>query len=140
VENLSGGEMARLLFSRIGVTKPTVLVLDEPTNHLDMEGIESLSDALVAYDGTILFVSHNRWFVDAVATRVLEITPEGLIDFHGSYADYVTQGEEDHLDVEAVVERAREEKRLARKKRRKEKDKTKKALKKEKKNQGPSRA
>ena len=119
VGNLSGGEAARLLFSRLGMLQPTVMVLDEPTNHLDMEGIEALARDLCAYDGTLLFVSHNRWFVDKVATRVLEITPEGVDDYRGSYAEFMRRKEDDHLDADAVIARAAEEKRKSRKKKKK---------------------
>ena len=71
---LSGGEAARLIFARLDVTEPNVLVVDEPTNHLDLEGIEALCDGLKAYDGTTVFVSHDRWLVSRLATRILEIT------------------------------------------------------------------
>ena len=98
----------------------TVLVLDEPTNHLDMEGIESLAKGLRRYDGTILFVSHDRWFVDQVATRIIEITPDGIEDFHGRYSEYLAKGLEDHLDAEQVAAKAREEKRAAKRARKKE--------------------
>jgi ATPase subunit of ABC transporter with duplicated ATPase domains len=106
---LSGGEAARLLLARLGAEEPTVLVLDEPTNHLDLEGIQALADGLAAYEGTILFVSHDRWFVERVATRILEITPDGIEDFPGTYAEYLakTQGE-DHLDLKMVAEKERE--------------------------------
>ncbi len=121
VGNLSGGEAARLLFARISAHKPTVLVLDEPTNHLDLEGIEALAEGLEAYDGTILFVSHDRWFVDRLATRVLEIREDGLEDFRGTYAELIARATQDHLDAEVVVERAKEEKRKAKRARRKKK-------------------
>lgn len=107
VKHLSGGESARLVFAGLGVTQPTVLVLDEPTNHLDLEGIEALAEHLKAYDGTLIFVSHNRWFVNALATRILELKPEGFEDFSGDYQDYLRHCGDDHLDVDAVVERAR---------------------------------
>ena len=119
LSNLSGGEAARLLFSRLGLIQSTVLVLDEPTNHLDMEGIEALARDLCKYDGTIVFVSHDRWFVDKVATRVLEITPEGVDDFRGTYADHLARKSEDHLDADAVLAKAKEEKRQAKKARKK---------------------
>ena len=83
VGTLSGGEAARLVFCRIMVEKPNVLVLDEPTNHLDLEAIEALVEALKAFEGTLLFVSHDRWFVSALATRILEVTPTGFRDFPG---------------------------------------------------------
>jgi ATPase subunit of ABC transporter with duplicated ATPase domains len=111
VGHLSGGEAARLIFARLGVTKPTVLVLDEPTNHLDLEGIEALADGLENYDGTIVFVSHDRWFVSRLATRILEIRPEGLEDFPGTYEEYLARCGDDHLDVEAVVRKVRRAKR-----------------------------
>jgi len=120
VSNISGGEAARLLFARLGVNENTVLVLDEPTNHLDMEGIESLAAGLKRYDGTILFVSHDRWFVDQVATRIIEIKADGIEDFSGRYSDYLAKGLEDHLDAEQVAAKAREEKRAAKKARKKE--------------------
>jgi ATPase subunit of ABC transporter with duplicated ATPase domains len=103
VSALSGGEAARLIFCRIMVQKPNVLVLDEPTNHLDLEAIEALVKALQAYQGTVLFVSHDRAFVSALATRVLEVTEQGFRDFPGSYAEYLARCGDDHLDAEAVV-------------------------------------
>ena len=118
---LSGGEAARVLLCRLAVTQPTVLILDEPTNHLDLEAIQALSDGLNAYDGTIIFVSHDRWFVDAVATRILEITPDGVEDFRGTYAEHLARSESDHLDAEAVAERAREEKRERKRERKRQK-------------------
>lgn len=122
IEHLSGGEAARLLFAKLGAQKPTVLVLDEPTNHLDLEGIESLAGGLLEYDGTLLFVSHDRWFVDKLATRIIELTEDGLVDYPGTYAEYLTRGlGEDHLDAEAVMERQRAEKR-SRKQKNKAKD------------------
>jgi ATPase subunit of ABC transporter with duplicated ATPase domains len=119
VAQLSGGEAARLIFARLAVTSPNVLVLDEPTNHLDLEGIEALAAGLRAYDGTIVFVSHDRWFVGQLATRVLEIEPEGIEDFRGSYEEYVSRCGDDHLDMDAVLRRARRERREAREKARK---------------------
>ncbi len=117
VGDLSGGEAARLLFSRIAVKKPTVMVLDEPTNHLDIESISALSSALRRYDGTIILVSHDRWFVNKLATRVLEIRPDGLRDYRGNYRDYTRRGRLDHLDRGQVIARARRQRR-SRKKRR----------------------
>ena len=107
VRNLSGGEAARMIFARLAVTEPNVLVLDEPTNHLDLEGIEALSDALAEYDGSIIFVSHDRWFVSRLASRIIEIRPDGIEDFVGTYAEYLAACGDDHLDVDAVVLKAR---------------------------------
>jgi ABC-type multidrug transport system ATPase subunit len=103
VAALSGGEAARLVFCRIMAQKPNVLVLDEPTNHLDIEAIQALVEALRAFEGTLLFVSHDRAFVSALATRILEVTPEGFRDFPGTYEEYLARSGDDHLDAEAVV-------------------------------------
>lgn len=105
--SLSGGEAARLIFGRIIVEKPNLLVLDEPTNHLDLEAIEALVDGLRAFDGTVLFVSHDRWFVSELATRIVEITPTGLRDFPGTYAEYLERCGDDHLDADRVVLKAK---------------------------------
>ncbi|MDU5715217.1 MAG: ABC-F family ATPase [Citrobacter freundii] len=86
---LSGGEKGRMLFGKLMMQKPNILVMDEPTNHLDMESIESLNMALEMYQGTLIFVSHDREFVSSLATRVIEITPERVIDFTGNYEDYL---------------------------------------------------
>ena len=114
VTALSGGESARLIFSRLDVTEPNVLLLDEPTNHLDLEGIDALAKGLEAYDGTLIFVSHDRWFVSRLATRIIELTPDGLTDFRGSYDEYLVHCGDDHLDARHVVDEARKEKKLAR--------------------------
>ena len=106
---LSGGEAARLIFALLAVQKPNVLVLDEPTNHLDLEAIHALCEAVKAYAGTVVFVSHDRWFVSELATRVVEITPEGPRDFPGTYAEYLAKLGDDHLDSDAVALRARAE-------------------------------
>ncbi len=97
ISTLSGGEATRLVFSRLMLEGGNVLVLDEPTNHLDMEAIDTLAEALQAYPGTLIFVSHNRYFVSEIATRILEITPEGLQDFKGTYAEYLEKQNVDHL-------------------------------------------
>ena len=103
---LSGGECARLIISKLVLKKPNILVLDEPTNHLDMESIEALVDALIAFDGTVLLVSHNRYVVEKVATKVLEIKPDGIDYFDGSYAEYLDKLGIDHLaDADIKVEK-----------------------------------
>ncbi|MGH9362456.1 MAG: ABC-F family ATP-binding cassette domain-containing protein, partial [Thermoanaerobaculia bacterium] len=114
VGNLSGGEAARLIFSRMSITRPNVMVLDEPTNHLDLEAIEALVEGLRNYDGTLVFVSHDRWFVSMLANRILEITPAGLRDFRGSYEEYLDRLGDDHLDADAVLQRARRAQKKAR--------------------------
>jgi len=106
---LSGGEAARLVFCRIGMEKPNVLVLDEPTNHLDLEAIESLVAGLQAYTGTLILVSHDRWFVSKLANRIIEITPTDIRDYRGTYEEYVHFCGDDHLDADTVVLKARKE-------------------------------
>jgi ATPase subunit of ABC transporter with duplicated ATPase domains len=113
VGSLSGGEAARLVFCKLSVTKPNVLILDEPTNHLDLEAIEALVEGLKEYDGTLIFVSHDRWFVSQLADRVLEISPKGINDFKGSYEEYLERLGDDHLDADAVLRQRREQKKKA---------------------------
>ena len=106
---LSGGEAARLVFSRLALEQPNVLVLDEPTNHLDLESIEALVAALQEYEGTLILVSHDRWFVGQLATRVVEISPSGIRDYLGTYEEYVHACGDDHLDADTVVLKAKRE-------------------------------
>ncbi len=89
VKVISGGEQGRMLFGKLILQQPNVLIMDEPTNHMDMEFIESLNYALEQYPGTIIFVSHDREFVSSVATRILELTPEGIVDYPGDYEEYL---------------------------------------------------
>ena len=89
VKVLSGGEKGRMLFGKLMLQRPNILIMDEPTNHLDMESIESLNMALEMYPGTLIFVSHDREFVSSLATRIIEITPTKIVDFGGSYEDYL---------------------------------------------------
>lgn len=86
---ISGGEKGRMIFGRIMLQRPNILLLDEPTNHLDMESIEAVNLALDNYAGTLLFVSHDRELVSSIATRIIELTPIGIVDFHGSYEEYL---------------------------------------------------
>ncbi len=88
---LSGGEKARLVMARMLYDPPNFLVLDEPTNHLDMATKEMLIKALAGYEGTMLFVSHDRHFLAALSNRVLELTPEGIHAYGGGYTDYVAR-------------------------------------------------
>jgi ATPase subunit of ABC transporter with duplicated ATPase domains len=85
----SGGEKNRLLFGKLVMSETNVLLLDEPTNHLDMECIEALNLALEYYEGTLIFVSHDREFVSSLATRVIEIKDQQLVDFQGTYEEYL---------------------------------------------------
>jgi ATPase subunit of ABC transporter with duplicated ATPase domains len=113
--SLSGGEAARLLFAKLAVEQPNVLILDEPTNHLDLEAIEALVAGLQTYDGTLVFVSHDRWFVSQLADHIVEITPDGLRSYEGTYEEYVDQCGDDHLDADSVALKVRREKRAKKK-------------------------
>ncbi len=105
VKIISGGEQGRMLFGKLMLQRPNVLVMDEPTNHLDMESIEALNLALENYPGTLIFVSHDREFVSSLATRIIELTPNGVVNFNGSYDDYLrSQGVE---PAAAPAQRAR---------------------------------
>lgn len=89
VRVISGGEQGRMLFGKLILQKPNVMMLDEPTNHLDMESIEALNLALDNYKGTLIFVSHDREFVSSLATRIVELSADGITDFSGTYDDYL---------------------------------------------------
>ncbi|NNC97092.1 MAG: ABC-F family ATPase [Gammaproteobacteria bacterium] len=91
VKVLSGGEQGRMIFGKLMLQTPNILLLDEPTNHLDMESIESLNLALENYEGTLLFISHDREFVSSIATRIIELTPTGINDYHGTYEEYLAK-------------------------------------------------
>jgi ATPase subunit of ABC transporter with duplicated ATPase domains len=88
---LSGGERARLVLAQMLYDPPNFLVLDEPTNHLDMATKQMLITALASYEGTMLFVSHDRHFLGALSNRVLELTPEGIHQYGGGYTEYVAR-------------------------------------------------
>ncbi len=89
VKVCSGGEKNRLLFGKMMMSDANVLILDEPTNHLDMESIEALNLALAKYEGTVIFVSHDREFVSSLANRIIEINNREMVNFQGSYDEYL---------------------------------------------------
>ena len=99
VKVVSGGEQRRLMFGKLALQEPNVIVMDEPTNHLDMESIEALNLALENYAGTLIFVSHDRDFVSTLATRIIEMTPDKIIDYSGTYDEY--------LRSQGIVEKSR---------------------------------
>jgi ATPase subunit of ABC transporter with duplicated ATPase domains len=103
VKVISGGAQGRMLLGKLMLQKPNIMLMDEPTNHLDMESIEALNLALDNYSGTLLFVSHDREFIFSLAARIIEITPDGVVDFKGSYDQYlITQGIEQTARLQAV--------------------------------------
>ena len=79
-----------MIYGKLMLGRHNVMLMDEPTNHMDMESIESLDIALEKYAGTLIFVSHDREFVSSLATRILEIKEDGIVDFQGSYEDYLS--------------------------------------------------
>ncbi|MCP4000376.1 MAG: ABC-F family ATPase [Gammaproteobacteria bacterium] len=99
VKVVSGGEKGRLMFGKLILQQDNVLVMDEPTNHLDMESIEALNLALENYPGTLIFISHDREFVSSLATRVIEITSESVVDYVGTYEEYLRSQEVENMWV-----------------------------------------
>ncbi|MDR3491558.1 MAG: ABC-F family ATP-binding cassette domain-containing protein [Gammaproteobacteria bacterium] len=95
---LSGGESARLIMAKLILEKHNVLIFDEPTNHLDLESIDALVEAIQKFPGAVLFVSHSRYFIDSISTRVLVLTEQhGVQNYLGNYNDYLDQFGEDYL-------------------------------------------
>lgn len=94
IKVLSGGEQGRMLFGKLMLLRTNILLLDEPTNHMDMESIESLNTALDKFKGTLFFVTHDREFVSSIATRILDIRKDKIIDFMGNYEDYLSSQED----------------------------------------------
>ena len=88
-KNCSGGEKNRLLFGKLMMQDINVLIMDEPTNHMDMEAIEALNNALKDYQGTLIFVSHDREFVSSLATRIIDVKDKTLVNFQGTYDEYL---------------------------------------------------
>ena len=89
VRKCSGGEKNRLLFGKLMMMDVNVLVMDEPTNHMDMEAIEALNQALKLFEGTLIFVSHDREFVSSLATRIIDVKDKKLVNFHGTFDEYL---------------------------------------------------
>jgi len=102
VSTLSGGEKARLALAKLMMEKANLLILDEPTNHLDLDSKEVLENALIDYPGTILFVSHDRYFINRIATKVLELSREGSSEFLGDY-DYYLEKKAEMAELEALA-------------------------------------
>jgi ATP-binding cassette, subfamily F, member 3 len=102
ISELSGGERARVSLAKLMLQKANLLILDEPTNHLDLFSKEILEEALEDYPGTILFVSHDRYFLNKIATRIIEMTPNGVISYLGNY-DYYTAKKEELQELNSPV-------------------------------------
>ena len=84
---LSGGEKRRMMFGKIILQEPNVIIMDEPTNHLDMESIEALNSALYSYEGTVIFASHDREFISSLANRAIEIKPDKILDHSANFIE-----------------------------------------------------
>ncbi|WP_025820262.1 ABC-F family ATPase [Shewanella marina] len=93
-KNCSGGEKNRLLFGKLMMLEINVLVMDEPTNHMDMEAIQALNDALKVFEGTLIFVSHDREFVSSLATRIIDVKDKKLVNFQGTFDEYMASQQE----------------------------------------------
>lgn len=89
VHQLSGGEKVRLTLCKLMLQRNNFLLLDEPTNHLDIDSKEMLELSLEDYEGTLFFISHDRYFIDKISTRILEVTPHGVVSYLGNYSDYI---------------------------------------------------
>lgn len=103
VSTLSGGEKARLSLAKLMLLNANLLILDEPTNHLDLDSKEILENALVDYPGTILFVSHDRYFINRIATKVFELTKDGITEYLGDY-DYYVEKKDEMLELKKLTE------------------------------------
>ena len=90
---ISGGEKVRCMLFKMMLSGANVLLMDEPTNHLDLESITALNDGLIGFKGTLLFVSHDHQFVQTIADRIIELTPEGVYDKLTSYDDFLADTE-----------------------------------------------
>ena len=89
VKVLSGGEKVRCMLSRMMMSGANVLLLDQPTNHLDLESITAVNNGLIDFKGVVLFASHDHQFIDTIANRIMEFTPDGLIDRSVTYEEYL---------------------------------------------------
>ncbi len=121
VKDLSGGEKARLCMAKLMLKNANFLLLDEPTNHLDINSKEALEDALKNYQGTILAISHDRYFVNKIATRILELTPEGVVNYLGNYDYYIEKKKKENIGTQPL--KSQKSKTQERNERKKEREK-----------------
>lgn len=113
ISSLSGGEKGRVSLAKLMLSHANFLILDEPTNHLDIQSKEILESAMNSYTGTILYVSHDRYFINKTATRILEISKDGLTSYPGNYQDYLHQKEKENVqESEKQKERSVSESKL----------------------------
>lgn len=107
ISSLSGGEKGRVSLAKLMLSHANFLILDEPTNHLDIQSKEILESAMNSYTGTILYVSHDRYFINKTATRILEISRDSLASYPGNYQDYLHQKEKESVSSETTVKEAK---------------------------------
>ncbi|MGN0675676.1 MAG: ATP-binding cassette domain-containing protein [Oscillospiraceae bacterium] len=107
---ISGGERAKLCFAIMMLERGNVLILDEPTNHLDIDTKEVLEQALCEFDGTIIFVSHDRYLLNKLATRIIEITEDSVESYNGGFDDYISVKREKEAEIQLITERQKQEK------------------------------
>lgn len=106
IGTLSGGEKGRVSLAKLMLSNANFLILDEPTNHLDIQSREILEDAINDYEGTVFYVSHDRYFINQTATRILDLSPEGIVNYKGNYTYYLEQKEAGNIaaDSESVAD------------------------------------
>lgn len=107
ISGLSGGEKRRTALARAIIGEPDLLILDEPTNHLDMDSVEWLEKYIASYKGTVIFVTHDRYFLDNLATRIVELSNGEFYSYQGSYSDYL-MGKEKRIEVEEKMDQKRQ--------------------------------
>ena len=98
IGSFSGGQQTKIAFIKLLLSRPDIMLLDEPTNHLDIQSREILEEALRNYTGTVLYVSHDRYFINQTATRILDLTSGGLNNYTGNYDDYLEKKEHPSVD------------------------------------------
>ena len=101
IGTLSGGEKGRVSLAKLMLSNANFLILDEPTNHLDIQSREILEDAINNYEGTVLYVSHDRYFINQTATRILDLSPEGIVNYKGNYNYYLEQKEAGNIAADS---------------------------------------
>lgn len=101
IGTLSGGEKGRVSLAKLMLSNANFLILDEPTNHLDIQSREILEDAINDYEGTVFYVSHDRYFINRTATRILDLSPEGIVNYQGNYTYYLEQKEAGNIEADS---------------------------------------
>lgn len=101
IGTLSGGEKGRVSLAKLMLSNANFLILDEPTNHLDIQSREILEDAINDYEGTVFYVSHDRYFINQTATRILDLSPEGIVNYKGNYTYYLEQKEAGNIEADS---------------------------------------